>query len=103
MKNQGASEGIKSTWKDKIWCEELTGMERFNLVQEVCGLCTAQTGSKTDESMQAGENGYERVGKCLDESEDSMRERFLPKMRQDGKLKGNEEESPGRSAKTASG
>ena len=40
-----------------------------NLVQKVFGLCAAKTGTDIDESMQAGENGYDKsIGKCYNES-----------------------------------
>ena len=38
-------------------------MERLELVQRAFGLCAAKTGTKMDESMQAGENWYESVRK----------------------------------------
>ena len=37
-------------------------MERLQFwVQKVFGLCAGKTGTKVDDSMQARENGYERV------------------------------------------
>ena len=68
------------TWEGTTWSEELTEMERPSVGAEGVWLCTAKTGTKNDESMQAREIGHERTWKDVkNESEDSNKERILPK------------------------
>ena len=47
--------------------EELMG-EAFTWCRKVFWLCAAKTGSKSDESMQAGDDGHERVWKDVETS-----------------------------------
>ena len=68
----------------------------LNLVQKVFGFCTATPGTKTDESMHAGEYVY---GKMIPRILTLQEGRVPAKSREDGKRKSEEERSPRRSAK----
>ena len=65
-----------------------------------CRKCAGYARQKNDESVQAGENGFERKWeKCTDESQHSKRRRSLSRLREDGKVEGQKEGLPGRNIK----
>ena len=62
-------------------------------MQKVFGFCAAKTGTQIDESMQARENGHERMLGRILTLEEGMGS--CSKMREDGTLKGKKEGPPG--------
>ena len=65
------------------------------MVQKVFWLCAAKTGTQIDDLMPAREIGQAKTWKDVyNESYFSKKGGFLPRMREDGKLKGKKEGSP---------